>query len=83
MGGQGRGTGVGKTRKVWGGRVEVGRKGGGQGHRAHQQLLQGAGTIIMSAGDGHGDDHVGDNQGRRGSTAKRLGEGTGDVFAVQ
>ena len=57
MRGQGGGTGVGKVCVRM---VEVARNGSGQGHRA-QQFIQEAGTIIIGAGDGHGDGHVGGN----------------------
>ena len=62
--------------------MEVGRKESGQGNR-DKQSISGAGTVIMGEGDGHGNGHVGGDQGRRESTAMGFDEGTGDVFAVQ
>ena len=48
--------------------MELGKKGDGQGHRV-QQLLLGAGVIIMGAGDEQGNDHVAGHQGGRGVPA--------------
>lgn len=81
MGRQGSSTAVRGTRKGCGGRVEVAGEGGIQEHRAQQLLLR-ARTIIMGAGDGHGEGdlisffrprHEHELDGRRGG--KRRSEG--------